>query len=140
MAVATNVYSGKGFPGNYDVGASGMPSEEVTVVRYFDCTTRTLAVGSHQVCVVPANTLVESVEIYPTVASTATATYAWGDSATANIFKAAAALAANVAQVSTGTQHYTAANEVQFTVATANDVAGKFFVVVRMMAVKATAV
>jgi hypothetical protein len=140
MAVATNVYSGKGFPGNYEVGAMGMPGEEVTVVRYFDCTSRTLAVGSHQVCVIPAGMLVSQVEIHPTVASTATATYAWGDSATANIFKAAAALAANVAQTSTGSQYYSAANEVQFTVATANDIAGKFFVVVRMIRVNATAV
>lgn len=139
MAEATNKYEGNAFPGNFNLGKAGMPNEVVKTVRYFDCTARTLAQASHKVCSIPANSLVW-IEVIPLAASTATATYAWGDKTTANIFKAAAALAANVRQMSTGAQYYTADDEVQFTVATADDVAGKFFVIVHIMAVPKVAV
>lgn len=137
MAVATNVYSGKGFPGNYDVGSLGRPNEETVIVRYFDCVARNLAVASHQVCAIPANALVQ-VTIYPATGE-ATNTLALGDATTANSMAAAAALVAGTNVVGK-TLHYTAANEVQFTIATGSLVAAKFWVIVRIIGATATAV
>jgi hypothetical protein len=136
MPVATNVYSGAAFPGNFNIGKLGIPGERVTVARYFDCTVRNLAAASHQVCAIPANSLVQ-VTIVP-LTGEATDTLAWGDATTADSLKAAAAIATGVNQV-TRTLHYAADNEVQFTNNGTLD-AAKFFVIVDIISARLTAV
>lgn len=131
MAVATNKYSGTGYPGNYNIGKSGTPSERVTVARYFDCTSTNLAAASYQVCAIPANSLVQ-VTVVP-LTGEATVTLAWGDATTAaDSLKAAAVIATGVNQV-TRTLHFAADNEVQFT-ASGAFTAAKFWVIVDIIA------
>lgn len=137
MPVATNVYSGAAFPGNFNLGAAGIPSEAQQIVRFFNCTTRSLAAGSHQVCVIPANSIAQ-VTIVP-LTGEAVFTVALGDATTAASMSAAAVMVTDVNVVGR-TYHYAADNEVQFTVAGGTLVAARFMVIVRLTQFRLVAV
>lgn len=137
MAAATHVFSGAGFPGNFNIGPAGSPGEEVSITRYFDCTAANLTT-TNQVCVIPAGSLVTDVRVLPLSAVSTTSQYSFGDITSTTTFMTASVLTANTVRKATKCQYYSSADEVQFNVSAATDASSKFFVTVKLMQIPQT--